>query len=322
MTLVPNILTNYVLWEFGNSNVDNTAPVSMGLTVLPPNDPRQLAAEYATNWLNGWVPQLAPNILTNPVSQTVNYAAAASFSVAATGIPDPTYQWIKDGTNLIGSTGATVNIPAAALTDAGSYSVVVTTPVGSVTSSPAVLTVNPPPNTAPVFTAPINGTNFTINVGVNLAVSCTATDSDLPAQTLTYALLTGPSGAAVDSGSGNFTWRPVVSQAGSVNNVSVAVTDNGIPNLSATNNFSVTVNVLTAPSATAPAYAAGQFSVNVSGQVGPDYALQATTNLIGGAWTTVATTNSPAAVPFILTDTNAAAQPVQFYRIVTGPPLP
>lgn len=316
------ILSTYLLWEYANSNVDNTLPVTLGLTVLPPGDPRLLAAEYATNWLNGWVPQLAPNILNNPVSQTVNYGSAATFTVTATGIPDPAYQWIKDGTSVTGATSATLTIPSATATNAGTYSVVVTTSAGSVTSSNATLTVNPPPNSPPVFTAPISGTNFAINVGVNLAVACPATDSDTPAQTLTYALLTGPSGAAVDSGTGNFTWRPTVSQAGLTNSVSVAVTDNGIPNLSATNNFSVTVNALTAPTAGTANYAGGQFSVSISGQVGPDYALQATTNLVGGTWATVAATNSPAAVPFSLTDTNAAAQPVQFYRVVTGPPLP
>ncbi|HEV2692534.1 MAG TPA: immunoglobulin domain-containing protein, partial [Verrucomicrobiae bacterium] len=257
-----------------------------------------------------------------PASQTVNYASPASFSVAATGVPNPTYQWIKDGTNLTGATSATVNIASAALTDGGSYSVVVTTPAGSVTSSPAVLTVNPPSNTAPVFTAPIGGTNLTINVGVNLAVACTATDSDTPAQTLTYTLLTGPSGAAVGSSSGTLTWRPTVPQAGSVNNLAVVATDNGTPNLSATNLFTVAVNALSAPAMASSAYVGGQFSVSVSGQVGPDYALQATTNLVSGTWTTVVATNSPAAVPFSLTDTNAAAQPMQFYRIVTGPPLP
>jgi hypothetical protein len=39
-------------------------------------------------------------------------------------------------------------------------------------------------------------------------------------------------------------------------------------------------------------------------------------------WTTVATTNSPATMPVILADPNASAYPMQFYRIVTGPPLP
>jgi hypothetical protein len=63
------------------------------------------------------------------------------------------------------------------------------------------------------------------------------------------------------------------------------------------------------------------FSVTITGPGGPDYELQATTNLASGIWVDVAVTNSPAS-PFTLNDPNAAAQPVQFYRIVTGPPLP
>ena len=50
--------------------------------------------------------------------------------------------------------------------------------------------------------------------------------------------------------------------------------------------------------------------------------MQSNTNLVGGTWPTVATTNSPATMPVILTDPNAGSQPVQFYRIVTGSPLP
>jgi hypothetical protein len=189
-----------------------------------------------------------------------------------------------------------------------------------VTSTTATLSVNT--TNPPVFTAPIAGTNIIINVGVDLSVPCTATDPNTPPLPLTFSLLSGPVGAAVNPGSGTFTWRPTVSQANSVNPVAVVVTDNGVPSLSATNNFAVSVNPLTAPAAGSPVYAGGQFSVGVTGQIGPDYALQSTANLASGIWTTVATTNSPAASPFILTDTNAIAQPVQFYRIVTGPPLP
>jgi pectin methylesterase-like acyl-CoA thioesterase len=316
------VLNSQLLWEYGNSNLLGTAPATFGVTLLTSSDARCLAAASAVNWLNGWVPQLAPNILTNPVSQTVNYASPAAFTVAATGIPDPTYQWQHAGTNLPSATGATLTIASATSSDAGSYAVIVTTPAGSATSSSATLTVNPPPNTAPTFTAPITGTNITINVGVSLSVACTATDSDIPPQTLTYSLLSGPTNSAVDSGTGNFTWRPNVPQSNSVNSVSVVVTDNGTPNLSATNSFTVTVNALTAPVTGASDYTGGLFSVTVGGQTGPDYALQATTNLVGGTWTTVATTNSPATMPVILTDPNAGSQPMQFYRIVTGPPLP
>ncbi len=314
---------NYLFWQSANTMTNASVTFSALTTIgVTNNDPRLLAATNIPTWFYGWMPSITPTIVTNPINQTVTAGQAASFGVLATGIPAPTYQWQHAGTNLPGATASTLNIASATVDNAGSYAVIVTTPAGSVTSSTATLTVNPPPNTAPTFTAPITGTNFTINVGVSLAVSCTATDSDTPAQTLTYSLLSGPMGAMIDSGTGNFTWRPTVSQAGSMNAVQVVVTDNGTPNLSATNLFSVTVNALTAPMTGTATYSGGQFSTSFSGQIGPDYALQANTNLAGGTWVTVATTNSPASMPVILTDPNAGSQPVQFYRIVTGPPLP
>lgn len=318
------VTNSQMLWEYGNTNLAGD-PVPLGLTVLTTSDARYIAAASAVNWLYGWSPALAPNILTNPVSQTVNYASPATFAVVATGIPDPTYQWQHAGTNLLtGATSATLTVASATLADGGSYACVVTTSAGSATSSSATLTVNAPPNTAPTFTAPTAGANITINAGVSLATNCIATDSDTPAQTLTYSLLTGPSGAAVNSGNGSFTWRPTTAQANSANTVKVVVTDNGTPNLSATNSFTVTVNALSAPTTVSgsASYSGGQFSVSVGGQVGPDYYLQANTNLSGGTWTTVASTNSPASLPVILSDPNAGAQPQQFYRIVNGPPAP
>ena len=308
---------NYLFWQ--SANTMTNAPVTF--TVLTTigvtnNDPRLLAATNIPTWFYGWSPSLAPNILTNPVSQTVNYAAAATFTVAATGVPAPTYQWQHAGTNLPSATGASLTIASAILDDAGAYAVIVTTTAGSVTSSTATLTVNAPPNTAPTFTAPITGTNILINVGVNLAVSCTATDSDSPAQLLTYMLLTSPSGAAINATNGNFTWRPNVSQSNSVNPVSVVATDSGSPNLRATNSFVITVNPLTQPNVDTASYAGGQFSLRASGQVGPDYTVQVTSDL-HGSWTNLFTTN-PVAMPFSFTDPNGSL-PMQFYRIVVGP---
>ena len=316
-TDVTNTALNLRWWEYGNSNLNCSATATFNGTQLASTDQNVTNASSATLWLYGWVPQLAPNILTNPVSQTVNYASPATFTVAATGIPDPTYQWQHAGTNLPSATSAVLTIPTATSADAGPYTVIVTTSSGTATSSAATLTVNPPPNTAPVFTAPPAGTNIAINVGVNLSVACTATDSDTPAQTLIYSLLTGPSGATLNTNSGVLTWRPTAVQASSSNAVSVVVTDNGIPNLSTTNSFSVSVNPLTQPSVGSAAYSAGQFTLSVSGQVGPDYTVQVSTNLAGGFWSTLYTTN-PAAMPFSFTDPNGAL-PVQFYRILVGP---
>jgi len=314
------VLNSQLLWEYGNSNLTDMAAVTFGLGVgdsapeLSSGDPRLLAAQCATTWLNGWVPQLSPNILTHPASQSISGGATATFTVAATGIPNPAYQWLFNGNPMAGQTGSSLTIPGANANNAGSYSVIVSNSAGVLTSSNATLSVG---NTAPTL-AQIS--DQSINVGVNLMVTNVATDPDVPAQALTFTLPVAPTGAAL-SGSGVFTWRPAVSFAGSTNPVQVVVADNGTPSLSATNSFNVIVNPFAPPAISAPVYAGGLFSVTITGQVGPDYELQATTNLASGIWVDVAVTNSPAS-PFTLNDPNAAAQPVQFYRIVTGPPLP
>jgi alpha-tubulin suppressor-like RCC1 family protein len=83
----------------------------------------------------------APIITTPPVSQTVNVGQSASFTVTATGYP-LSYQWRKDALDLAGATSATYSLTLVQTNLAGSYTVVVSNPAGSVTSAPpAVLTV-------------------------------------------------------------------------------------------------------------------------------------------------------------------------------------
>ena len=68
-----------------------------------------------------------------------------SFFVVASGTAPFSYQWRKDGTNILGATSATNAIAAAQATDAGSYTVVVTNVAGSITNTPTSLTIYPPP---------------------------------------------------------------------------------------------------------------------------------------------------------------------------------
>jgi hypothetical protein len=175
----------------------------------------------------------------------------------------------------------------------------------------------PPANTPPVL-AGIG--DQTVNVGQTVAFTASATDTDLPPQTLTFTLLSGPGNATLGSSSGAFSWRPFVSDADTTNPITLKVADNGTPSLSATQRFNVTVNPLSLPSLASVGLNNGQFTLHVSNSIdGPDYAVQSSTNLIG--WTTVFITNSPP-MSFDWTDTNAAGLPAQFYRIKTGPPLP
>ena len=172
------------------------------------------------------------------------------------------------------------------------------------------------PNNTPSLT-PVS--DQTVNVGVTVNVTNVVTDPDVPAQTITFSLLSGP--GSVDPVTGVFTWRPAVINSGTTSGIQIAATDNGSPNLSATNSFSVIVNPLTAPTVSDPSFADGQFTLTVSGQVGPDYALQMTTDLSSGIWTTLMITNSPPS-PFTFTNPAAGTDPMQFYRVKTGPPLP
>jgi parvulin-like peptidyl-prolyl isomerase len=91
----------------------------------------------------------APTITSEPTAQTVCAGQSVELTVAATGTPPLTYQWLKDGVEIAGATAATYTIPAAASTDAGAYSATVANSCGTVTSRTAALTVS----TAPTITA-------------------------------------------------------------------------------------------------------------------------------------------------------------------------
>jgi hypothetical protein len=83
---------------------------------------------------------LTPPIITiQPVSANVAGGSSASFTVAASGNPVPTYHWQKEGVDISGATNATFTIASVVAGDAANYTAVVKNSVGSVTSSVAVL---------------------------------------------------------------------------------------------------------------------------------------------------------------------------------------
>src|SRR5205814_1667004 len=105
-------------------------------------------------------------------------------------------------------------------------------------------------NSAPALPAQ---SNRTINELTLLVVTNTASDSDLPANTLSYVLAVGPTNAVID-GNGVINWTPSEAQGPSTNIFSLGVTENGVPALSATNSFTVIVTeVNSAPVLTMPA---------------------------------------------------------------------
>jgi DNA/RNA endonuclease G (NUC1) len=92
----------------------------------------------------------APTIATAPVAQTVAPGAVATLTVVASGTAPFTYQWRRAGVAILGNPSAITAafvLPSATVADAGSYDVVITNALGTVTSAPLALTVAvaPPP---------------------------------------------------------------------------------------------------------------------------------------------------------------------------------
>ncbi len=129
------------------------------------------------------------------------------------------------GTNVI-TTVATDNSQQPPLTATNSFRVVVNE-------------INTPPALPPIPTQ-------TLIDQVLLSVTNTATDTDIPANPLTYSLLSAPDGAAIDT-NGVITWTPSAAQVPSSNYFVTVVTDTNpwavnATSLSTTNAFTVLVS--------------------------------------------------------------------------------
>ena len=84
--------------------------------------------------------------------------------------------------------------------------------------------------------------NNSVDEGTLLSFTATATDADLPANTLTFSLDAGaPAGASIDPATGLFTWMPGEAQGPGIYPVNVRVTDNGAPPLDDYETIQITV---------------------------------------------------------------------------------
>ncbi len=115
---------------------------------------------------------VAPTISTQPQNVTVTAGVSAAFSVSAAGTSPLSYQWKKGTATIAAATNATYSIASTLLTDAGSYSVVVTNSAGTATSGSATLTVNPP-LAAPTIT--LQPTSETVATGHDVSFSVATT---------------------------------------------------------------------------------------------------------------------------------------------------
>ncbi|PWU19813.1 MAG: hypothetical protein C5B50_05135 [Verrucomicrobia bacterium] len=148
-------------------------------------------------------------------------------------------------------TTITAVITVAQNAQAGARTVTVTNPDGQqATSTNTLLTILPGSVNNPPALASIP--DNTLTVGTTLAFTNTATDPESPPETLTFSLpVTDPANATVDPVSGAFSWTPDNTQVGT-NILSVIVTDNGSPPLSATQFFTLYVVLTNHPPVPTP----------------------------------------------------------------------
>jgi uncharacterized delta-60 repeat protein len=85
---------------------------------------------------------VAPSVSTAPASVTAGEGTTATFSVRAAGTAPYTYQWRRNTVDIPGATYSALNLTNVAASAAGSYDVVITNSVSSVTSAAATLTVD------------------------------------------------------------------------------------------------------------------------------------------------------------------------------------
>jgi hypothetical protein len=202
-------------------------------------------------------------VLTNPGDKTVDELTNLAFTLLASDsdVPaqTPTYTISSGsvaGMSLNSSTGAFSWTPTEAQ-GPGSYPVTFRVTDNGTPSrfdeKSITLTVNEV-NVAPTLAA-IG--NKTVDALTFLTFTAVGSDTDIPANTLTYSLVNGttscgsvtsctvPIGAAINGSTGAFTWPPTEAQAPGTYRLQVKVTDNGTPNLSAEKEFTVTVNPVT-----------------------------------------------------------------------------
>ncbi|MEO8154465.1 MAG: immunoglobulin domain-containing protein [Rhizobacter sp.] len=124
------------------------------------------------------VEQLAPPVVqSQPGNLNVSVGGSAMFAATVSGTAPLSYQWRRDGANLIGANAAILTLASVSPLDAGRYDLVVTNRAGSVTSEPAALVVidGTPMALAPTIAAPPASISVAEGNTANFAVSVNGT---------------------------------------------------------------------------------------------------------------------------------------------------
>ena len=177
--------------------------------------------------------------------------------------------------------------------------------------TPRGANVIPVNNTAPIL-VPIG--SQTVHHGQTVTFTATATDADLPPQTLTFSLDPGaPAGAVINESSGVFTWPTIDVAAPSTNAVTVRVTDNGSPILS--DSETIAFIVLSPPSFNVVRRSGDQLTLGWTTIPNRTYRVEYTDDLSAANWQPLGS-DIPAIGSGLSVSVSVSASPQRFFRIV------
>lgn len=167
-----------------------------------------------------------------------------------------------------------------------------------------------------VNVAPVLGSigNKAVTRGRHLSFTATASDADVPAQSLAFSLDAGaPAGATIDTSSGLFSWTPPAGSAPATNQVTVRVTDNGSPAL---NDFeTIQIVTLAEPRVAITRETGTSVRIQWDSYPGKTYRVEQRLSLSSGTWTPLGNDIPATGISTSTVDPMGANQQ-RFYRVM------
>jgi len=300
-------------------NLSITGGATTGSRTVTVTNPDGQSAASATGILTVTSPTVAnhPPALTAISNQMVVEQSLLTFAASASD-PDAgqtlTFSFAANppsGASINPSSGVFTWTPTEAEgPGTNSFGIVATdngTPSLSATQTFTVYVLET--NSSPTL-APISDRH--VHAGTLIQFTNNASDSDLPPNTLTFSLQAGaPPAAAINPTNGVFSWPTSDADADTTNNISVTVTDNGVPPLNMSLTFTTVVS--SRPVIQSIAISSNWVTLTWMAIAGQNYRVQTNASLSAPAWGDLEST-IPGGGPTASATNNADAM-VRYYRV-------